>query len=102
MTTIPISWFLTVALVLFVIGAIAIMTRRNAIVLFMGIELMLNSANLTFITFARYQGNDVGHVSAFLVMAVAAAEAAIGLAITLSLFRHRGSIWVSDARSLRG
>ncbi|MBR56719.1 MAG: NADH-quinone oxidoreductase subunit NuoK [Myxococcales bacterium] len=100
--SIPISWYLLVAIILFGIGILAILTRRNVIVLFMGIELMLNGCNLTFLAFSRSFGNSVGHVSAFLVIAIAAAEAAIGLAITLAVFRHKGSVDVNEVRSLRG
>jgi len=100
--SIPIAWYLLVAMILFGIGILAILTRRNIIVLFMGIELMLNGCNLTFLTFSRSYGNSVGHVSAFLVIAIAAAEAAIGLAITLAVFRHKGSVDVNEVRSLRG
>jgi NADH-quinone oxidoreductase subunit K len=102
MTSIPIEWYLGLAVLLFCLGAYALLVRRNVIVVFMGIELMLNACNLIFLTFARYQGNSVGHVSAFMVMAIAAAEAAVGLAITLAVFRHRGSVEVDEARSLRG
>lgn len=102
MTAIPMAWYIWVALAMFGIGAVGLLTRRNAIVLFMSIEIMLNAANLLFLTFARYQGSSLGHAAAFMVIAIAAAEAAVGLAIILAVFRHRASVDVDDARSLRG
>ena len=102
MSAVPLSWYLLVALTLFGIGAVGVLTRRNAIILFMSIELMLNGANLAFLSFARFHGNTAGHVSAFMVIAIAAAEAAVGLAIVIALFRHQESVDVDQARSLRG
>ena len=102
MTMIPLHYYLTISVVLFGIGAVGVLTRRNAIILFMSIELMLNGANVAFLAFARYQGSGVGHAAAFIVIALAAAEAAVGLAIILALFRRRATVDVDQARSLRG
>ncbi|MDX9724575.1 MAG: NADH-quinone oxidoreductase subunit NuoK [Myxococcota bacterium] len=98
---VPVSFYLLVAAMLFGIGMVAVLVRRNALVIFMGIELMLNAVNLTFIAFARHRMDVDGHLVALFVMAVAAAEAAIGLAIVLNLFRHKRSVNVDEASSLR-
>ena len=76
--------------------------RRNLLVIFMSVELMLNGVNLSFVTFARYTGNMDGHVVAFFVMALAAAEAAIGLAILVEIFRRRRSVDVDEFKTLMG
>jgi NADH-quinone oxidoreductase subunit K len=94
--------FLVLSVVLFVIGAITVMTRRNAIVAFMGVELMFNAANLAFLTFARQHLDVRGHTMAFFVMAVAAAEAAVGLAIIISVFRKKATVNLDELRELRG
>ncbi|MFW5967340.1 MAG: NADH-quinone oxidoreductase subunit NuoK [Persicimonas sp.] len=93
--------YLIVAAATFGIGLIGVMVRRNAITLFMCIELMLNSVNLTFIAFSKYRIDMDGHVFAFFVMAVAAAEAAVGLAIILHIFRHKRSVNVDEAHELQ-
>jgi NADH-quinone oxidoreductase subunit K len=87
--------------VLFTIGVVGVLTRRNAIIIFMCVELMLNAVNLTFIAFARVYGAD-GQVFVFFVMTVAAAEAAVGLAIIIALFRHRRSVDLQNMNLLRG
>ena len=102
MSAVPLSHFLILAAVLFGLGAIGVVLRRNALVLLMSVELMLNAGNLTFLAFARHHGGAEGQVIAFLVMALAAAEAAIGLAILLLVFRHRRSVMVDDLNELRG
>jgi len=89
---IPIEYYLLLSAALFVIGSTGVLIRRNAIVVFMCIELMLNSANLTLITFSSYLGNSTGQIFVFFVMAVAAAEAAVGLAIIIALFRNMQTI----------
>jgi NADH-quinone oxidoreductase subunit K len=99
--TIGLTHYLVLAAVLFGIGGLGVMVRRNAIVVFMCIELMLNAVNLTFIAFSRFRGEMNGHVIAFFVMAVAAAEAAVGLAIILNLFRTRKSLNVDEANLMR-
>ena len=98
---VPITHYLILAAVLFCIGMFGVMVRRNALVLFMSVELMLNAANLTFLAFAKDRADAIGHVSAFFIIAVAAAEAAIGLAIVIAVFRSRGSINVDEIRTMR-
>jgi len=96
-----VEFFLTIAALVFSIGAVGVLIRRNAIVILMCIELMLNSVNLTFIAFAHERQAMVGHVFVFFVMAVAAAEAAVGLAIVIAIFRRRRSADVEDASLMR-
>ena len=92
---------LAVSAVLFGIGVAGVLFRRNAIVVFMCVELMLNAVNLTFIALAQRLGTD-GQVIVFFVMAVAAAEAAVGLAIMIAVFRHKASVNLNDVNLLRG
>ncbi len=92
---------LIVSAVLFVIGVIGVLTRRNAIILFMCVELMLNAVNLSFVAFSRLHGV-TGHVFVIMVMTIAAAEAAIGLAIVIAIYRHFGTVDLSNLRTLRG
>ena len=101
MSSVPLEHYLILAAILFMIGACGVMTRRNALVILMSIELMLNAANLTFLTFARMHGDHQGHVMVFFVIAVAAAEAAVGLAIVLAVFRHKRAVNVDDVRALK-
>jgi len=98
---IPISYYLVLAALLFVTGMFGVMVRRNALVVFMCVELMLNAANLTFLSFARLRGDNLGHVNAFFVIAVAAAEAAIGLAVVIAVFRSRGTLNVNEIRTMK-
>ncbi|QSQ18347.1 MULTISPECIES: NADH-quinone oxidoreductase subunit NuoK [Myxococcus] len=98
---VPIPYYLLLAAALFCMGMFGVMVRRNALVVFMCVELMLNAANLTFLAFARMHGDVIGHVSAFFVIAVAASEAAIGLAIVIAVFRSRGSVLVEDLRTMK-
>jgi NADH-quinone oxidoreductase subunit K len=93
--------YLYLATILFVIGAVGVLVRRNAIVVFMSIELMLNASNLAFVSFARLNGNIDGQVVAFFVMVVAAAEVVIGLAIIVTIFRTRRSTSVDDPNLLK-
>jgi NADH-quinone oxidoreductase subunit K len=93
--------YLYLASILFVIGAVGVLVRRNAIVVFMCIELMLNASNLAFVSFARLNGNIDGQVVAFFVMVVAAAEVVIGLAIIVTIFRTRRSASVDDPNLLK-
>lgn len=102
MPTVPLSHYLILAAALFAIGAVGVVVRRNALIIFMCVELMLNAVNLTFLAFARYHGGADGQVIAFLVMALAAAEAAVGLAILLLVFRHHRSVHVDDLTLMRG
>ncbi len=98
---ITITHYLILAALTFFIGMAGVLVRRNAITVFMCIELMLNSVNLTFIAFSKYRIDLDGHIFAFFVMAVAAAEAAVGLALILHLFRHYRSVNVDSAHELR-
>lgn len=93
--------FLILSAILFTIGTVGFMVRRNAIVAFMSIELMLNACNLAFVSFARIHGNLHGQVAAFFVMVVAAAEVVVGLAIIVAIFRTRRSASVDDANLLK-
>ena len=93
--------YVAVSVILFVIGAVGVLVRRNAIVIFMCVELMLNAVNLAFVAFARMHGNLDGQVIAFFVMVVAAAEVVVGLAILTSIFRTRRSASVDDANLLK-
>ena len=93
--------FLMLSAILFTIGATGVLVRRNAIVVFMCIELMLNASNLALITFARVNGNLDGQIAAFFVMVVAAAEVVVGLAIIMTIFRTRRSASVDDASLLK-
>ena len=95
------SAYLVLAALLFTIGAVGVLVRRNAIVVFMCVELMLNSVNLTLVTFARTTGTLDGQVYAFFVMIVAAAEVVVGLAILMTVFRARRSASVDDANLLK-
>ena len=101
MTTAPLSWYLVLSAVLFGLGVVGVLVRRNLIVVFMAIELMLNAVNLTFVTFARARQSVDGHVIVFFVMAVAAAESAVGLAIILQLFRTRATVNADEVTTLR-
>ncbi|MGF7236125.1 MAG: NADH-quinone oxidoreductase subunit NuoK [Frankia sp.] len=93
--------YLVLAAILFTIGAVGVLVRRNAIVVFMSVELMLNASNLTLVTFSRIQGTLDGQVIAFFVMVVAAAEVVVGLAIILTIFRTRRSASVDDVNLLK-
>jgi NADH-quinone oxidoreductase subunit K len=93
--------FLTLSALLFTIGAVGVLVRRNAIVVFMCVELMLNATNLAFVTFARVNGNLDGQIAAFFVMVVAAAEVVVGLSIIVAIFRTRRSASVDDASLLK-
>jgi NADH-quinone oxidoreductase subunit K len=95
------GYYIVLAAVLFSVGAVGVLIRRNAIVLFMCIELMLNAANLALVTFSRMNGTLDGQIMAFFVMVVAAAEVVIGLAIIMSIFRTRRSASVDDANLLK-
>ncbi len=98
---VPLSWYLALSAVLFTIGVAGVLIQRNAIVLFMCIELMLNSVNLTLVAFSRYLGDVTGQLFVFIVMVVAAAEAAVGLAIIIALFRTRETLNVDEADLLK-
>ena len=95
------AYYLYLSALLFSIGAVGVLLRRNAIVVFMCVELMLNSVNLTLVTFARTTGTIDGQLIAFFVMVVAAAEVVVGLAIIMSIYRTRRSTSVDDANLLK-
>ena len=97
----PISYFLVLSAVLFTIGTVGVLVRRNALVIFMSVELQLNAVNLSLIAFSRSWGNLTGQVVAFFSMVVAAAEVVVGLAIIVTLYRKRRSVDVDDAHLLR-
>jgi len=98
---IEINYYLLTSAVLFCIGVIGVLIRRNAIIIFMCIELMLNAINLTFVAFSSYLGNINGQIFVFIVMTVAAAEAAVGLAIVISLFRNKESVNIDEINILK-
>jgi NADH-quinone oxidoreductase subunit K len=100
--TVPIQAYLYLSIILFGIGAFGVLVRKNAIVVFMCIELMLNAANLALVTFARHHAEASGQIFVFLVMAVAAAEVAVGLAIMIVVFRERRAVFVDLLRDMRG
>ncbi|WP_110240961.1 NADH-quinone oxidoreductase subunit NuoK [Nocardioides gilvus] len=93
--------YIVLSAILFTIGAVGVLTRRNAIVVFMCVEIMLNACNLGFVAFARQHGNLDGQIAAFFVMVVAAAEVVVGLAIIMTIFRSRRSASVDDASLLK-
>jgi len=95
------SWYLALSAVLFTIGVVGVMVKRNVISMFMCIELMLNAVNLTFVAFSSFFRDLSGQLFVFIVMTVAAAEAAVGLGIIIAVFRNRESLDVDDASSLR-
>jgi NADH-quinone oxidoreductase subunit K len=100
--SVPASWYLTLAATMFTIGAVGLLLRRNVLVMFMCVELMLNAANLTFVTFAR-QLNDVGgQAVVFFVLVVAAAEVVVGLGIIVSIFRRRSGSTADDIHIMKG
>src|SRR5262245_21802680 len=98
LVAVPTNWYLALATVLFILGTIGFALRRNSLVMFMSIELMLNATNLTFVAFAREDKLAQGVVYALLVIAVAAAEVAVGLAIIIALFRLKQTVDVDDVR----
>ena len=98
---IPLSWYLALSAVLFTVGVCGVVIKRNAIAMFMCIELMLNAVNLTFVAFSSYFRDVTGQLFVFIVMTVAAAEAAVGLGIIIAIFRNRESLDVDDASVLK-
>jgi len=96
------SWYLTLAAVLFTIGAVGLLVRRNVLVMFMCVELMLNAVNLTFVTFARMLDDIGGQALVFFVLVVAAAEVVVGLGIIVAIFRRRAGATADDLNLLRG
>lgn len=100
--TVTIDWYVALSATMFAIGALGVLLRRNAIIVFMSVELMLNSANLLFIAFARHLGDLSGQVLVFFVITVAAAEVAVGLALIVVIFRTKNSINIDEINLLKG
>ena len=98
----PLNYFIAVSAILFTMGALGVLIRRNALIVFMSIELMLNAANLAFVAFARSYDVLTGQIFVFFVMTVAAAEVAVGLALIVAIFRSKHSIDVDQMSSLKG
>ena len=98
---VPIQYYLTVSAVLFCIGVLGVLFRRNAIIIFMSVELMLNSVNLLLVAFSVYHNDPNGQVFVFFVMAVAAAEVAVGLAILVTIFRNVHSVDIDELKNLK-
>lgn len=102
MGEVTIGWYVALSATLFTIGALGVLLRRNAIIIFMSIELMLNAANLTFVAFARHLNDLDGQVIVFFVITVAAAEVAVGLALIVAIFRSKNSINIDELHMLKG
>jgi NADH-quinone oxidoreductase subunit K len=101
-TAAPLAYYLTLSAVLFTIGTIGFCTRKNPLIMFMSVEIMLNSANLAFVAFSRYLNVIDGQVIVFFIMTVAAAEVVVGLAIIVAIFRSRATIDVDEVNALHG
>ena len=99
---IPVQYYLTISAILFTMGMAGVLVRRNALVIFMSIELMLNSVNLTFVAFARQLAAIEGQVAVFFVIVIAAVEVVVGLAIIIAIFRARSTVDIDDVDLLRG
>ena len=100
-TPVPLSWVLILSAILFTLGVAGFLLRRNIITVFMSIELMLNAVNLTFVTFSYRLKQVDGHIFSFFVMVVAAAEAAVGLAIILTVFKNRSTLEIDEVNSMK-
>lgn len=98
---IPLNYYLALSAILFSIGVVGVLARRNAIIVFMSIELMLNSVNLTLVAFSAYLGSTTGQMFVFFVLAVAAAEAAVGLAIIIALFRNKMTVNIDEINIMK-
>ena len=101
MLSIPMEYYLVLSALMFTVGVAGVLIRRNAIVVFMSIELMLNSVNLTLVAFSSFLGDSTGQVFVFFVMAVAAAEAAVGLSIIIALFRNKVTVNIDEINLMR-
>ena len=101
-SAVTIDWYIALSGILFILGALGVLLRRNAIIVFMSVELMLNSANLLFVAFARHLGDLDGQVLVFFVITVAAAEVAVGLALIVAIFRTKKSINIDEINLLKG
>ncbi|MCA9900202.1 MAG: NADH-quinone oxidoreductase subunit NuoK [Anaerolineales bacterium] len=97
-----VNWYIALSAILFSMGALGVLTRRNAIIVFMSIEMMLNAANLAFVAFARHLGDLDGQVLVFFVITVAAAEVAVGLALIVTIFRSKKSINIDEINLMKG
>jgi NADH-quinone oxidoreductase subunit K len=100
-SVVPIQYYIFISAVLFCVGVLGVLFRRNAIIIFMSVELMLNSVNLLLVAFSTYHNDASGQVFVFFVMAVAAAEVAVGLAILVTIFRNVHSVDIDELKSLR-
>jgi NADH-quinone oxidoreductase subunit K len=98
----PMPYYLGLSIILFILGALGVLIRRNAIIIFMSVELMLNATNLAFVTFSRMHQSMSGQIFVFFVMAVAAAEVAVGLALIVAIFHSKQSIDIDQMNSLKG
>ena len=98
---VPLTWYLVLSGIIFSIGAVGVLINRNALVIFMCIELMLNAVNLAFVTFSRQQNSMDGQIFVFFIMTVAAAEAVVGLAIIIALFRNKPTVNVDDINLMK-
>lgn len=99
--TVPVTWYLLLAAALFAIGTAGVLTRRNGITIFLSIELMLNAVNLSFVAYSRMLGELTGQLVVFFVLAVAAAEAAVGLALFIAIYRHRRTLDINRMNLMR-
>jgi len=102
MPEVTIEWYVALSAILFSLGALGVLLRRNAIIIFMSIEMMLNSANLLFVAFSRHLGDLDGQVLVFFVITVAAAEVAVGLALIVTIFRAKSSINIDEINLMKG
>ena len=100
-TGVPIQWYIYLSILLFTIGSLGVMLRRNAIIIFMCIELMLNAVNLLLVAFSKYLGDSTGQVFVFFIMVVAAAEVAVGLAILMMIYRNNGSVDIDELTKIK-
>ena len=101
LSSVPLTWYLILSAILFGLGIAGFLYRRNIITVFMSIELMLNAVNLSFVTFSYHNKTNDGHLFTFFVMVVAAAEAAVGLAIILTVFKNRGTLNIDEVDSMK-
>lgn len=99
---VPLNWYLMLGAVLFVIGMVGFLTRRNMFIMLLSIELMLNAVNITFVSLSHYMNDIRGQIFAIFVMAVAAAEACVGLAIIVTLFRNKATIQADEIKEMHG
>ncbi|MCL4268217.1 MAG: NADH-quinone oxidoreductase subunit NuoK [Anaerolineales bacterium] len=99
---VPVDYYIALSAILFIIGALGVLSRRNPLIIFMSIELMLNAANLAFVAFARAHNTFSGQIFVFFVIAVAAAEVAVGLALIVEIFKAKKNIDIDEMNSLKG